>query len=138
MSSIFTQIINRTIPGHFVYEDDICIGIMTIEPLQTGHVLVIPRQEINHWDDVPLDIASHLMDISQKISKALKRVYPCKRIGLSIIGIEVPHTHIHLCPINSIDDFNFSKAKGLNPSQDHLAQHAQKIKEQLTIILQQQ
>lgn len=111
MASVFTKIINGEIPGHFVYRDDRAIAIMTIAPIAAGHVLVIPVQEIDHWDDVPAAVAAHLMNVAQKVAKAIKQEFPCLRVGMIIAGLEVPHTHLHVLPINALQDFDFSKAK---------------------------
>ena len=111
MASIFTQIINGELPGHFVWRDDVAVAIMTIAPIKTGHCLVIPVEEINHWDDVPADIMTHLMSVAQKVAKAQKRVYQPKRVGVLVAGIEVPHTHYHLVPANEISDLDFSLQK---------------------------
>jgi diadenosine tetraphosphate (Ap4A) HIT family hydrolase len=111
MASVFTKIINGEIPGHFVYRDDRAIAIMTIAPIAAGHVLVIPIEEIDHWDDVPAPLAAHLMNVSQKVAKAIKKTFPCLRVGMVIAGLEVPHTHLHVLPINQLGDFDFSKAK---------------------------
>lgn len=129
MASIFTQIINKQIPGHFVWEDDLCIAIMTIMPIREGHCMVIPKQEVDHWDDVPEDTARHLMSVCQKVAKAIKAVVPCRRIGLSIIGIEVPHTHIHLMPMDTTADMDFKNAR--ETDQDALAATASRIREVL-------
>ena len=129
MASIFTQIINKQIPGHFVWEDDLCIAIMTIMPIREGHCMVIPKQEVDHWDDVPEDTARHLMCVCQKVAKAVKAVVPCRRIGLSIIGIEVPHTHIHLMPMDTTADMDFKNAR--ETDQDALAATASRIREVL-------
>ena len=125
MASIFTQILEGAIPGHFVWEDELCFSIMTIQPIRDGHLLVIPKQEVNHWDEVPVDVAVHLMKVSQLIAKAIKGVVPCKRVGVSIIGLEVPHTHIHLMPIDSMSDMNFAGAHEV--TQESLANMANKI-----------
>ena len=129
MASIFTRIINREIPGHFVWEDDLCFSIMTIQPIRQGHLMVIPRQEVDHWDDVPEATATHLMAVCQKIAKAIKAVVPCRRIGVSIVGIEVPHTHIHLMPMDTTADMDFRNAREM--SQDQLAETADSIREAL-------
>jgi histidine triad (HIT) family protein len=126
MASVFTLIMDGTIPGHFVWRDDICVAIMTIQPIRAGHVLVIPREEIDHWNDVPADVAAHLMQISQKIANALKKAFPSQRVGLMIAGLEVPHTHLHIVPIDSMNDLSFSFAK--NAAADDLAQAAEKIR----------
>ncbi|MDC1435869.1 HIT family protein [Gammaproteobacteria bacterium] len=129
MTSIFTKILNKEIPGHFVWEDELCFSIMTIQPIREGHLMVIPKMEVNHWDDVPPETAAHLMVVAQKIAKAIKGVIPCKRIGVSVIGLEVPHTHIHLIPIDNMGDLDFSLAKEI--SQNRLAATAKAIKKSL-------
>ena len=110
MASIFTKILAGELPGHFVWKDDLCFAIMTIQPIRAGHLIVIPNEEVNHWDDVPPATAAHLMKISQMLAKAIKSVVTCKRVGMTIIGLEVPHTHIHLIPIDSMADLDFKNA----------------------------
>lgn len=126
MASVFTLIMAGKIPGHFVYEDDTAVAILTIQPIREGHVLVIPRAEIDQWSDLPVATAAHLMEVSHKIANALKTIFPCTRIGLMIAGLEVPHTHIHLVPIDSMDDLNFAFAK--NADQQALQNTAEKIR----------
>ncbi|MES2625349.1 MAG: HIT family protein [Pseudomonadota bacterium] len=111
MASIFTKILAGELPGHFVWKDDLCFAIMTIQPIRAGHLIVIPNVEVNHWDDVPAATAAHLMQVSQTLAKAIKAVVPCKRVGVTVIGLEVPHTHIHLIPIDSMADLDFKNAK---------------------------
>jgi len=113
MSSIFTRILAGELPGHFVWKDEHCFAIMTIQPIRAGHVIVIPNREVNHWDDVPPAIAAHLMQVAQQIAKGIKAVVPCKRVGVMVVGLEVPHTHIHLIPIDSMADLDFKHAKAL-------------------------
>lgn len=129
MASVFTKIINGEIPGHFVYRDDKAIAIMTIAPIAAGHVLVIPIDEIDHWDDVPAALAAHLMNVAQKVAKAIKKEFPCLRVGMIIAGLEVPHTHLHVLPINQLGDFDFSKAK--MAEQSVLAEQALRLKQAL-------
>ncbi len=129
MASIFTNILNKETTGHFVWEDELCFSIMTIQPIRDGHLMVIPKMEVNHWDDVPPETAGHLMLVAQKIAKAMKAVIPCKRIGVSVIGLEVPHAHIHLIPIDNMGDLDFSLAKEM--PQKKLAATAKAIRESL-------
>ena len=126
MASVFTQIMQGKIPGSFVYEDEQVVAIMTIQPVQPGHVLVIPRKEIDHFDDLPQEIAAHLMHVSQKIAKAIKLAYPCERVSLIIAGLEVPHTHLHLIPINTMEDMSFARLEFADS--DILQAAAEKIK----------
>jgi histidine triad (HIT) family protein len=127
MASIFTRIINREIPGHIVAEDDKYIAFLDIVPLVMGHVLVVPKQEIDYIFDVDDDTLSGLTLFAKKVAHAIKKVVPCKRIGVAVIGLEVPHVHIHLVPMNTMGDINFTKPK-LNPTQEELAAMAEKIK----------
>ncbi len=126
MASVFTLIMQKKIPGHFVWEDDKSVAILTIQPIREGHVLVIPREEIDQWSDLPVDLAMHLMSVSHKIANAMKTIFPARRIGLMIAGLEVPHTHIHLVPMDSMDDLSFAFAK--NADQAELASTAEKIR----------
>ena len=125
MPSIFTRIINGELPGHFVWRDDLCIAIMTIAPLKPGHVLVIPREEIDHWLDLPQALLTHLHQTAQTISKALQTVYQPKKVGLMIAGLEVPHVHLHLVPIDQVHDLDFKNATETDATQ--LAAEANKI-----------
>ncbi|BBM02842.1 HIT family protein [Microbulbifer sp. GL-2] len=126
MASIFTQIMNGELPGHFIWRDDKAIAIMTISPIKPGHCLVIPVEEINHWDELPADLAAHLMLVAQKIAKGLKATYSPKRVGVMIAGLEVPHTHLHLIPVDELTDFDFSLQKPA--TSDQLAVEAEKIR----------
>ncbi len=110
MASIFSQIIAGDIPAQFVWQDDICVAFMTIAPIREGHVLVVPRDEIDHWHDLPDTLALHLMLIAKKIATALRAAYPAERVGMMIAGLEVPHTHVHLMPVDSMADMDFSRA----------------------------
>lgn len=129
MASIFTRIINGEMPGHFIWKDELAVAIMTIAPIRPGHCLVIPREEVNHWDDVPAETAAHLMLVSQKIAKGLKVVYQPKRVGIMVAGLEVPHTHIHLLPIDAIPDLDFSKQRAEDA--ETLAGEARKVRDAL-------
>jgi histidine triad (HIT) family protein len=129
MASVFTLIMEEKIPGHFVWRDEQCIAIMTIQPIRAGHVLVIPREEIDQWTDLPLATATHLMQVSHKIGNALKKAFPSLRVGMMIAGLEVPHTHLHLVPIDSMEDLSFANAQ--NADADSLAAAAEKIREAL-------
>jgi diadenosine tetraphosphate (Ap4A) HIT family hydrolase len=110
MASVFTQIIAGDIPGHFVWQDDIAVAIMTIGPLKPGHVLVIPRAEIDHWYDLDAPTMAHLSVVSQKIARALQKAFPAERIAMIIAGLEVPHTHLHLVPMNEMEELDFDRA----------------------------
>lgn len=126
MASVFTLIMEGKIPGKFVWKDEVAVAILTIQPIRAGHVLVIPRQEIDQWIDLPLEIMSHLTQVSHKIANALKVAFPAQRVGVMIAGLEVPHTHIHLVPMDSMDDLSFAFAK--NADAHELTKNAEKIR----------
>jgi len=111
MPSIFTKIIQRKIPAYIVAEDDHNIAILDINPLVVGHTLVIPKKEVDYYYDLENEDYNRLNLFAKEVAKAIERVVPCLRIGVAVVGLEVPHTHIHLVPLNSMDDINFSREK---------------------------
>jgi histidine triad (HIT) family protein len=127
MPSIFTRIINREIPGHIIAEDDRYIAFLDITPLVPGHTLIVPKQEVDYIFDLDDDLLAGLSLFAKKVSHAVKKAVPCKRIGVAVIGLEVPHTHVHLVPMNNMGDINFTKPK-LTPTKEELAQIAEKIR----------
>lgn len=127
MASIFTRIINREIPGHIVAENEDYIAFLDITPLVMGHTLVVPKKEIDYIFDLDDTTLSGLSVFAKKVAHAVKKAVPCKRIGVAVIGLEVPHTHVHLVPMNSMGDINFTKLK-LNPSKEELAEVAERIR----------
>lgn len=130
MPSIFTKIINREIPGHIVAEDDRFIAILDISPLVMGHVLVIPKVEKDYIFDLEDDVLSGLTLFAKKVAKGIKATVSCKRIGVAVIGLEVPHVHIHLVPMNTMGDINFTRPK-LSPAKEELSALTEKIKANL-------
>jgi len=130
MASIFTKIINREIPGHIVAEDENFIAFLDITPLVTGHTLVVPKKEVDYIFDMDDDILASMNVFAKKVAKGVKKAIPCKRIGVAVIGLEVPHTHMHLVPMNTANDINFTQSK-LQPSQEQLAATARNIREAL-------
>jgi len=127
MPSIFTRIINREIPGYIVDEDEQYIAFLDINPLVLGHVLVVPKKEVDFIFDIDDESLAGLMVFAKKVALAIKKAVPCKRVGVAVIGLEVPHTHIHLVPMNTMGDINFTRAK-LTPSKEELTQVLDKIK----------
>ena len=111
MATIFTKIINGEIPSYKIAEDDKFYAFLDINPLAKGHTLVIPKNEVNYIFDIEDDLLSEMMVFAKGIAKAIEKSIPCERIGVTVIGLEVPHAHIHLIPINSITDMDFSKQK---------------------------
>lgn len=128
MASIFTKIVNREIPAHIVAENDEFLAFLDINPLAEGHVLVIPKIEVDYIFDLQDDVLSKILVFGKGVAKAIEKVVPCERIGISVIGLEVPHAHVHLIPMNSIDDMNFSRMK-LTLTPEELAATAKKIRE---------
>ena len=126
MASIFTKIVNREIPAHIVAEDDDHLAFLDINPLVMGHSLVIPKQEIDYIYDLSDEQLMNINLFAKKVARAIEKTVSCNRIGIAVIGLEVPHAHIHLIPINSMDDMNFSRPK-LNPTQNELANMAEAI-----------
>ncbi len=110
MSTIFTRIINGELPGRFVWTDEVCVAFLSINPLATGHALVVPRAEVDHWIDLDPDTNAHLMRVAQSIGAAQQQVFNPGRIGLIIAGLEVPHVHLHVVPINGMNDLDFANA----------------------------
>jgi histidine triad (HIT) family protein len=112
--SIFTKIVSGEIPSYKIAEDENHLAFLDINPNTKGHTLVIPKKEINKLFDLDKEVYAALMDFSYRIAKALEKAIPCKRIGMSVIGLEVPHVHVHLIPINVMDDMRFSKKEKLS------------------------
>ena len=110
MATIFTKIIDGEIPGTFIWRDDLCVAFMSINPLRPGHTLVVPRAEVDHFIDCPPELRDHLFGVSQTIAAAIQQVYAPARVGLMIAGLEVPHLHIHLVPIDGVHDLDFANA----------------------------
>jgi diadenosine tetraphosphate (Ap4A) HIT family hydrolase len=110
MASVFTKIIEGEIPATFVWDDDRCVAFLTIAPLRPGHTLVVPREEIDHWIDCPPDLVTHLATVAQTIGRAQQRAFSPRRVALVVAGMEVPHTHLHVVPIEQESDLHFEHA----------------------------
>lgn len=130
MASIFTKIINREIPAHIVAEDEHHIAFLDINPLVMGHTLVVPKKEIDYIFNLADNELSDLHLFAKKVAIAIGKAVPCLRVGVAVIGLEVPHTHVHLVPLNKMDDINFSRPK-LNPEAKDLLEVANAIKANL-------
>lgn len=111
MSSLFTKIVNGEIPAHKIHESDDFLAFLDIMPLQKGHTLVIPKTEVDYIFDLDDELLAEMMIFAKEVAKKIKNVIPCKRIGVAVIGLEVPHAHIHLIPINEMNDMNFENKK---------------------------
>lgn len=126
MPSVFTHIINGDLPSHFVWKDEECVAFLTIQPIREGHVLVVPRAEIDHWDAVSDATARHLMSVSRKIAHGIKEAWKPLRVSLIIAGFEVPHTHLHLIPADDMGDLSFARAR--SASKEELADAARLLR----------
>lgn len=110
MASVFTMIINGDLPGHFVWRDDTAVAFLSINPINRGHTLVVPVEEIDHWVDLSPDTNAHLMTVAHHIGKAQHDLFEPLRVGLMVAGFEVPHTHLHVIPIDSMAHLDFANA----------------------------
>lgn len=126
MASIFTRIINGEIPSYKVAENENCFAFLDINPLAKGHVLVVPKKETDYIFDIPEMEYSELWSFAKMVSIAVEKAVPCKRIGIAVIGLEVPHAHIHLIPMNRVSDMNFANPK-LKFPEDVMKEVAEKI-----------
>lgn len=124
--TIFSKIISGDIPAYKIAESEKFIAFLDIEPLVTGHVLVVPKIEVNKIFDVPDDYLAEMLVFAKPVAHAIEQAFDCKRCGISVIGLEVPHAHMHLVPINSASDLNFTRPK-LNPSNVEMKAVQEKI-----------
>ena len=127
MATIFTKIIDGDLPGSFVWRDDVCVGFLSINPMADGHVLVVPRAEVAHWIDLPVETNEHLVRVAHTIGRAQQAAYGCERVGLIIAGYEVPHTHLHVIPTSHMGQLSFANAAA-SISSEALDEHAGRIR----------
>lgn len=117
MASVFTKIISGELPSYRIYEDALTIAILALDQVNPGHVIVIPKQEVNHWYDVPAEAYNQVGLNAQKIAKAITKVTNCPRVVTMAVGFEVPHYHLHLIPAWSIPEIDFKRARRLTPDE---------------------
>jgi diadenosine tetraphosphate (Ap4A) HIT family hydrolase len=127
MATVFTKIINGELPGRFVYEDDDVVAFLSIAPITQGHTLVVPRAEIDNWQNIDTAEFGRVMAVSQRIGKAVCKAFGVERAGVIIAGLEVPHLHVHVFPARELTDFGFANADQ-NPSKESLDAAQAKIK----------
>jgi len=132
MATIFTRIINGEIPCYKVAEDERYFAFLDINPLRAGHTLVVPKEETDYVFDLNDESVSGLMVFSKKVAAAIKSVFPCNRIGVAILGLEVPHTHVHLIPMDTMEDVNFKNPK-LKFSAGEFKEMAEKISKKVIL-----
>lgn len=130
MASIFTKIISAEIPSYKIAETENCFAFLDISPLAKGHTLVVPKKEIDYIFDLDDNLLSELNILAKKVAKAIQKAYPCPKIGLAVVGLEVPHAHIHLVPISSVGDLDFKLPK-LELSKEEFEEIASRIKANL-------
>jgi histidine triad (HIT) family protein len=131
MATIFTRIIDGELPGTFVWRDDVCVAFLSIAPLRPGHTLVVPRAEVDHWIDLPAATNAHLIGVAHEIGAAQMDAFSPARIGLIIAGLEVPHTHLHVVPIDAERDLSFANADP-DAGADALAEAGTRLRAALT------
>jgi histidine triad (HIT) family protein len=127
MASIFSRIVAGEIPCHRVAEDEHFLAFLDIQPLAHGHTLVIPKMEVDRFFDMPQDLLAGINPFARDVAQKIERAIPCKRVGLAVIGLEVPHAHMHLIPLQSVSDINFERPK-LEVSSEELAAIAERIR----------
>ncbi len=132
MPTIFSKIVAGEIPAYIVAEDEHFMAFLDINPLAPGHTLVIPRKEVDYLFDLDNDLLSGILPFAKSVARAIEKVVPCERIGVSVIGLEVPHAHVHLIPLRTMDDINFSRPK-LSMNEHQLVEMSEKIKAALSI-----
>ena len=111
VASIFTRIIEGELPGRFVWRDERCVAFLSIAPLRPGHTLVVPIEEVDHWIDLDVELAAHLFTVAHRIGRAQQSAFSPTRVGLVIAGMEVPHTHLHVVPVDQESDLHFANAR---------------------------
>lgn len=127
MGTVFTKIIDGELPARFVWKDDRCVAFLSINPLRPGHVLVVPREEIDHWIDLDLGTWEHLTRVAKAIGVALDRAYSPPRVGMMLVGDEVAHVHIHVVPIRGARDLDFANADR-DPDPEQLDRDAEAVR----------
>tara|TARA_B100000073_G_scaffold91806_1_gene72639 strand:- start:178 stop:642 length:465 start_codon:yes stop_codon:yes gene_type:complete len=130
VASVFTEIINGNLPAHAIWRDTECVSFLSINPISDGHCLVVPIAEVDHWVDLPTEKVGHLLEVASIIGQSQMKSFKPSRIGQMIAGFEVPHTHLHVLPINDIRDLDFRNASS-NANHDQLAEYAKLIRKNI-------
>jgi histidine triad (HIT) family protein len=130
MASIFTKIVSGEIPCYKIAETDNCLAFLDVSPLTAGHALVIPKKEVDNYFDLEDELFEEVNSLAKKVSAAIKKTVPCKRIGVAVIGLEVPHAHVHLVPLNALSDLDFTKERA-KFTQEEFTSLANKIADNL-------
>jgi diadenosine tetraphosphate (Ap4A) HIT family hydrolase len=130
MPTLFSSIISGDIPGRFIWADDTAVALLTIGPITSGHTLVVPRREVNHWTDADDDLLAHLIQVAKRIGAAQRTEWNAPRAGLMVAGFEVPHLHVHVWPVFDLTDFGFDKVDS-DPEPAALDEAARRLRERL-------
>jgi len=130
MTTIFTKIIAGEIPGTFVWRDEHCVAFLSINPMAHGHTLVVPIEEVDHWVDASPELTAHLFEVTRVIGVAQRAAFGCERVGVILAGYEVPHTHIHVVPTNSMSELSFANAAA-SVERDEMDRAADAIRSEL-------
>jgi histidine triad (HIT) family protein len=133
MPSVFSRIIAGELPARFVWKDELCVAFLSNRPLRSGHTLVVPRREVDHWLDLDHDLLNHLVAVSQSLGRALQHGFEPVKVGMMLAGLEVPHVHIHLVPIHSLHHLNFAQ-QNLNPDPREMDRAAETIRASLAAL----
>ena len=131
MPTIFTRIIEGELPGQFVWRDEQCVAFLSINPISDGHTLVVPRAEVDHWIDLEPELVTHLTLVARTIGRSMQKAFPSEKVGLLAVGLEVPHVHFHVLPIDRVSDVDFRNQRASVPGEE-LAAAATKLREQLS------
>lgn len=127
MATVFTRIIEGEIPGRFVWQDDLCVAFLSINPITPGHTLVVPRREVDHWIELDADTWRHLSDVARSVGQGIQTAFDPPRVGTMVAGFEVPHVHIHVLQIASLDDLSFANA-ATDPDPAEMEDAAERIR----------
>jgi histidine triad (HIT) family protein len=111
MASVFTKVIQGELPGRFVWKDERCVAFLSIQPVRPGHTLVVPRREVDHWIDLEPELAGHLVTVGQSLGRAIQHGFACRKVGLVVLGLEVPHVHLHLMQVDEPRDLDFARQR---------------------------
>ncbi len=130
MPSVFTRILAGELPGRFVWRDPDCVAFLSINPLRPGHTLVVPRLEVDDWLDLDPVLASKVFDVSRRVARGVAKAFPCKKVGVIVAGLEVPHVHVHLVPITGLHDLDFER-QDRNPDPHALDEAAARLRTSL-------
>ena len=130
MPSVFTRVVAGELPGRLVFEDERCFALLASSPLRPGHVVVVPREEIDHWLDLPPSLGAHVFAAAATVGRAVRRAFPCEKVALLVAGLEVRHAHLHLVPVDRLAELDFSRQQR-DPDPSMMDDAAERIRREL-------